>query len=320
MFDAYPAFLEIYNYSNAFSDDDSRYGIKVSGHMNAAIWAAVLPGIGAPSVIPAPNGMVAGFFDGTLIGTGIIMGRFGAAVDNQYPGYYSPSINNYSYYPGISFNFGYDLDSIRLAVRDGIIIGMSNDKGREKSYVTDSYGRRWVDSIPGSSTEVQSVSLNYASLTINLGNTRQLTATISPSSAAGAAITWASSNELVATVSNGTIYALNVGSATITAEAGGRTAKCDVVVSSVRVTGISVSPSSATMTVGDTRYVYATISPSNATNKDYRWITSDSSVASVTSSGYVSARSSGKATITAIAEDGGHNDNCVITVNAKEET
>lgn len=320
LFDAYPSFLEIYNYSNSLSDDDNRYGIKVSGHMNAAIWASVLSGMGAPSVIPAPNGMVAGFFDGTLIGTGTIMGRFGAAADNQYPGYYNPSTNNYSYYPGISFNFGYDLDSIRLAVRDGIIIGMSNDKGSEKSYVTDSYGRKWVDSIPGSSTEVQSISLNYTSLTINIGSTRQLTATISPSSASGNAITWTSSNELVATVSNGLVYALNIGSTTITAEAGGRTAKCDIVVSSVSVTGISVSPSSATMTVGDTRYVYATISPSNATNSNYKWITSDSSIASVTSSGYVSARSSGKATITAISEDGGYSDSCIITVNAKEET
>ena len=52
LFDSNPAFLEIFNYASAFTYKDNRYGIKVAGHMNAALWAAVTEGIDPPTRRP----------------------------------------------------------------------------------------------------------------------------------------------------------------------------------------------------------------------------------------------------------------------------
>ena len=69
---------------------------------------------------------------------------------------------------------------------------------------------------------------------------------------------------------------------------------------SIAVTGISISPTSATIDVGGTRNMTATIAPSDATNKTVNWSTSNSSVATV-SGGVVTGKAAGQCTITATA-------------------
>ncbi|WP_175288707.1 carbohydrate-binding protein [Flagellimonas eckloniae] len=86
--------------------------------------------------------------------------------------------------------------------------------------------------------------------------------------------------------------------------------------SSVAVTGASVLPSSATLTsAGATQSLSATISPSNATNQDVNWSSSNNGVATVNSSGVVTAVANGSATITATTSDGGFTDTSNITVS-----
>ncbi len=70
------------------------------------------------------------------------------------------------------------------------------------------------------------------------------------------------------------------------------------------VTGISVSPSSATVAVGATTTLTATITPSNATNKTVTWSSSNTSIATVTSAGVVKGIAAGTATITAKSNNG----------------
>jgi len=84
----------------------------------------------------------------------------------------------------------------------------------------------------------------------------------------------------------------------------------------VAVTGVSVSPTSSTMDIDDTQQLSATISPSNATNQNKSWSSSNSSVATVSSSGLVTAVSEGSATITVTTQDGNKTATCSITVNA----
>lgn len=72
LFDSNTAFFEIFNYANSFSQSDNRYGIKVTGHMNAALWAAVVDSINPPTTTPHNNYMLAGFFDGSLYCTASI--------------------------------------------------------------------------------------------------------------------------------------------------------------------------------------------------------------------------------------------------------
>ena len=82
----------------------------------------------------------------------------------------------------------------------------------------------------------------------------------------------------------------------------------------VAVTGVTVTPATATLSVGNTQQLTATVAPTNATNKTVTWSTSNGSVATVNSTGLVTAVAAGTATITATTQDGGKTDASVITV------
>ena len=75
-------------------------------------------------------------------------------------------------------------------------------------------------------------------------------------------------------------------------------------VSNVAVSSVSLNKTSATLAPGKTVQLSASVSPSNATNKTISWTTSDSAVASVNSSGLVTAKKPGTATITAKSSNG----------------
>ena len=80
------------------------------------------------------------------------------------------------------------------------------------------------------------------------------------------------------------------------------------------VTGVTVSPTSASITVGSTRTLTATVQPANATNKTVTWSSSNSAVASVSSGGVVTGVSAGTATITVRTADGGRTATSTVTV------
>lgn len=84
----------------------------------------------------------------------------------------------------------------------------------------------------------------------------------------------------------------------------------------IAVTGVSVSPTSASVEVGATQQLTATVSPSDATNKNVSWSTSNALVATVNSSGLVSGVAAGTATITVTTEDGGKTATSSITVTS----
>ena len=83
----------------------------------------------------------------------------------------------------------------------------------------------------------------------------------------------------------------------------------------VHVTGVDVSPSTATIEAGGTTTLTATVSPSNATDKSVSWSTSNSAIATV-SSGVVTGVAAGTARITATTNDGSYTDYCDVTVTA----
>ena len=84
--------------------------------------------------------------------------------------------------------------------------------------------------------------------------------------------------------------------------------------SSVAVTGVSVSPTTASITAGGTSQLTATVAPSNATNKTVTWSSSDTAVATVSTSGLVTAVAAGTAIITVTTQDGGFTSTCAVTV------
>jgi uncharacterized protein YjdB len=168
---------------------------------------------------------------------------------------------------------------------------------------------------------VTDVSLNKTSMSMMVGDTQTLTATITPSNATDKSVTWSSSNTSVATVSSsGLVTAKAAGSATITVTTndGGKKATCLVTVQAqtVLVTGVSLNKTSLSMTVGDTQTLTATVAPSNATDKSVTWSSSNTSVATVSSSGLVTAKAAGAATITVMTNDGSKTANCFVSVIA----
>ena len=167
---------------------------------------------------------------------------------------------------------------------------------------------------------VTGVSLNKTSLDMVEGDVAVLTATITPDNATNKNVTWSSSNSSVVTVEDGKVTAIKSGTATITVktEDGGMTASCSVNVADKKypVTGVELDKSSVELTEGDVATLTATITPSNATNKNLIWSTDNSAVATV-KDGQVTAVSKGSATITVTTEDGGKTATCSVKVNAK---
>ena len=86
--------------------------------------------------------------------------------------------------------------------------------------------------------------------------------------------------------------------------------------SSVAVTGVSVSPTAASIGVGGTQQLTPTITPSNATDKAVTYSSSATGVATVSSTGLITAVAAGSATITVTTHDGSYTATCAVTVTA----
>ena len=93
-------------------------------------------------------------------------------------------------------------------------------------------------------------------------------------------------------------------------------ASCQKEPQPVKVTGITVNPTSLSLTEGDSADLTATVSPSNADNQSVTWDSNDKSVATV-SNGKVTALKAGSTSITVKSVDGGFTASCAVTVVAK---
>ena len=167
---------------------------------------------------------------------------------------------------------------------------------------------------------VTGVSLNKNSVSLNVGQTEILTATVTPNDATNKNVTWTSSNTNVATVSGGVVTATGAGNATITARTsdGGYTATCSVSVTSdtVSVSSVTLDKNSKTLDIGGSATLVATVSPSNATNKDVTWSSSDESVV-IVDDGLITGLKEGSATITVTSDaDSSKTDTCNVSVSS----
>ncbi|MDR2692222.1 MAG: leucine-rich repeat protein [Dysgonamonadaceae bacterium] len=160
---------------------------------------------------------------------------------------------------------------------------------------------------------VASVSLNKSATTMLIRTSEILTVTVSPPDAINKEVTWSSSNPDVANVSNGVVTTnTGAGEAIITAAtANGKKADCKVTVT-IPAAGIHLNKSSVTLSVNSSETLMATVSPSDAVNKEVTWSSSNPEVATV-SNGVVTAKAAGEATITATMADGKKAD-CTVTV------
>ena len=183
---------------------------------------------------------------------------------------------------------------------------------------------------------VTGVTLSPSTLTLGVGESKTLTAEVQPSDATNKTISWSTDDPSmnVIALSGNTVKGIAEGSATVTVTTadGNRTATCKVTVSKegssenpnpgtedeVPVAGVSVSPASLSLTVGDEASLSAAYTPANATLKgQWAWSVDNPSVASVQYAGgnaTIKALAAGSATVTASLD--GKSATASITVSA----
>ena len=85
----------------------------------------------------------------------------------------------------------------------------------------------------------------------------------------------------------------------------------------IAVTGVKLDQTTLTLNAGKSAQLTATVSPSNATNKNVTWSSNNSNVS--VSGGKVTAKTAGSAIVTVTTADGGYTAQCNVTVNASTE-
>ena len=164
---------------------------------------------------------------------------------------------------------------------------------------------------------VTGVTIEPSEAELPAGYSMKLTATVLPENATNKNVVYSVDDESILSVDqDGNITGLSLGIATVTVttEDGGFTASAEITVIPVQVTGVSISPKSVSVALGNTIQLTASITPSNAANKNLSWSVSDETIISVDGQGTVTGLSGGTATVTVTTEDGGFSASAEITV------
>lgn len=153
--------------------------------------------------------------------------------------------------------------------------------------------------------------LKKSTVTINVSDSLyHMEVAYSPADAVNTRIIWESKNPDIATVDeNGTLHPKSVGMTEVTATTkdGKFSARCFVTVVNkiINVEAVTIqNKGSGVMAVGESMNMIATVSPSNANNRNLTWTTSDEQVAKISKTGKIKAVGEGTAIITARASNG----------------
>lgn len=163
-------------------------------------------------------------------------------------------------------------------------------------------------------TLAEKIEITAPSLSVQAGNTVNLTANVLPSNATDKSVTWSSSNTDYATVdANGVVTAKTAGigkTVTITATANDESkisGSCILSIMAIPVSNIKINSSSAKVSAGNKIALSANVAPANATNKSVTWSSSNTNYATVDANGIVTTKAAGAGktvVITATANDG----------------
>ena len=164
-----------------------------------------------------------------------------------------------------------------------------------------------------SATPAASITLNKTAITLKATESETLTANVMPATTTDKTVTWTSSDDKVATVdANGTVTAIAVGKATITATCGSVKATCAVTVNATAASSITLSKTTLSLKATESETLTATVMPATTTDKTVTWTSSDDKVATVDANGKVTAIAVGNATISASC--GSVSASCKVTV------
>lgn len=195
--------------------------------------------------------------------------------------------------------------SVAAVSSDGVITAKSKGSCVITAAATDGSGKSAKCKVTVV-RPVTNVKLNAHTISWNVGKKAHFRPTVTPTTASNVNVKYTSSNTKVATVdSNGLLTAVGKGTCTVTCTATDGSGKKDTCKVTVKqpVSKLTISGGSS-VNEGSSIELKAVAAPSNATNKNVTWSSSDKTVAKVSSTGKVTALKAGKATIKCTAKDG----------------
>lgn len=195
--------------------------------------------------------------------------------------------------------------SVAAVSSDGVITAKSKGSCVITATATDGSGKSAKCKVTVV-RPVTNVKLNAHTISWNVGKKAHFRPTVTPTTASNVNVKYTSSNTKVATVdSNGLLTAVGKGTCTVTCTATDGSGKKDTCKVTVKqpVSKLTISGGSS-VNEGSSIELKAVAAPSNATNKNVTWSSSDKTVAKVSSTGKVTALKAGKATIKCTAKDG----------------
>src|SRR6266513_4824424 len=189
----------------------------------------------------------------------------------------------------------------------GLVTGVG--PGGPVTMTATSEGQSGTATVNVSLAPVASVMVSPSAANIAITGTVQLTATpldANGNPLTGRAISWSSSNNNIATVNgSGLVTGVTAGSGTITATSEGQSGTASITVADAPVASVTVTPPSASVPAGQTVQLTATLKDANGnvlTGRTVTWASNNTTVATVNSSGLVTTKVAGSATITATSE------------------
>src|SRR5690348_3000612 len=191
----------------------------------------------------------------------------------------------------------------------GVATGLSVGTSRISATSEDQTGSVILVVSAAPPAPVATVAVALGASSVLVGQSTQATVTLKDSTGAtltGRTVTWVSSNTAVATVSSsGLVNGMAAGSAQITATSEGQSGSATVTVSVVPVATVTVALAASSVSVGQSTQATATLKDANGntlTGRSVSWASNNTAVATVSSSGLVSAIAAGSAQITATSE------------------
>lgn len=171
---------------------------------------------------------------------------------------------------------------------------------------------------------VTSVLVNPSSISIPEGRTKNLTVSVSPDDATYRDVEWYSDNTSVATVDGGgQVSGISAGTCKVYAKSvdgSNILGACRVSVTpTIAATGVVINSKNITMMPGQTRKLTARLKPTKST-ESVEWVSGDTSVATVSSNGTVTAKGQGQTEIYAISNETGVESSCEVIVLALNAT
>lgn len=194
----------------------------------------------------------------------------------------------------------------------GVVSGITGGQ----TYIVATTSEGFTDICKVTVTQLASgITLSTYDVTVMVGKTFQVTAKTTPASSTETTFSWASKDTAIATVDNkGVITGVSAGSTMVTVKT--KSAKLEIVYVTVKeeMTGMTLNYNTRTIAKGKTFTLKPVFNPATVTNKKVTWKSSNTSKATVSSSGVVKGVNGGAAVITCISEDGGYMAFCVVNV------